>query len=889
MLLTTVSVFADENRSLEVTGDYYSGNAFDFNDITYRVTVNSYYEVVIGYNEQFLVVRNGTCTNKGIHYQFCVDTIEYDADEEDKKATINVYSKESEIEITRSISDQSVIVGRSARITATLSNTGFSKAYNVTYTDSFPFGINISIPLKDKDGTEVRRDQKIILDNGSVIDAYTLFWQDDMDIGETVVFSYNITPQVIMEHPLVANVHYFNGYKEVDERSDSFDLTADPYFDLRFNVIQLDYANSAGITDIDNWETQSILYAGEEVYLVTDIYNTLEDNTSIDVSELRFYLPQGIEFLETSQFRIYGNSSDPDSSYLHMTPKLTKVNDHFYTWSGETSLVNELFVIKIKGNKEGEFLLRVAGDFNKDDLPSIFDYSKTIEIEVEKEDILIESNFEDSGEFDSGKQEYFTLYLVNPNEFVNFTNVNVSVYAEWLGERKYHFNKVNASNYVDVINEYVTLPTVVSDTTFSLDVNVTYTTQFGENINETLEREIKIKPISPFIIEHEIGDSTVTNSGSIKINNEKTEIILKIKNTHARDIESITVTEVFDEELNPVNAISNKLVKLKEDEESEVYRYKINPPDVSRWQNFTINTDIIYPYQDEMYNNSFEVIVEVRPKKLELEVKKELFEGTITRGQIAHVNYRIKNTEDEPIKDITIYFPMQYGTDLVGPKTYKIDKILSEETVIVTNQERVRPKISGNLKFRRANITFWDEFGNKFNDTSPSVSEDIEEGSLETAAILVNLSAPTTINVNEEFIVKAIVSNIGKKSSSINIEYGGKEQTLRLSPGQVKELNYSVSVDSTGLVELPRAVVDYEIKGIDYYTASEPLEVYSREKVVRKPIVIEEPIEEVVVEKKRIFNIKYLYLLAFIIFVSLIILYILRRPKEKEGFEFIEK
>ena len=56
-------------------------------------------------------------------------------------------------------------------------------------------------------------------------------------------------------------------------------------------------------------------------------------------------------------------------------------------------------------------------------------------------------------------------------------------------------------------------------------------------------------------------------------------------------------------------------------------------------------------------------------------------------------------------------------------------------------------------------------------------------------------------------------------------------------------------------------------------------------------MVLEEIMEEAeaLPEEKKLFNIKYLYLTAFIVMVSLIILYILKRPRKEEGFEFIEK
>ncbi|MFC1754553.1 hypothetical protein ACFL96_14350 [Thermoproteota archaeon] len=890
MILAALPVLAQDGET-EVSRDMHTGETFEFKDDVYLVTINSYDEVILGYNDQFIVVRNGTCTKKTIYYDFCVDEIDFDDDKNEPVASINVYSYEPEIKIRRTISVNPVIIGDETIITATVSNNGYNTAYDVIYTDTFPADINISIESSVYKGPiEVRRDNEVMLENGSVMGMYTVYWKDDIEAGDSVTFAYKLTPRRPVDQPFSAIARYFNGYEDVIEESDDIVLEALPYFDLKASIMDDEYKNRPGELDINRWESKNLVYSGEDLILIVTIDNNFRDNESIEVPELRFFFPKGMRYLEPYSMKIYNNASDESSSFLSRRIEFNKVNEEFYNWSGEIPQYGKRFVMKVRAAQKGdEHVIRIAGDFKRDEFPNIYDYSVLKTFEVKREDIEIESNFEEGKEFSSGQNAYFTIYLVNPNEYANLTDIDVSMSIPWVEKKKHFVDTLKSANYSDIFNGNIAMPDVTGPTTLNYYVNVSYTTPFGERLSETFQRNVKIQPLSPFNVKHDIDGSEYDSSSTAEIDNKETEITVKIKNTLKKDIEGIVVTEVFDKNLNPIEKISHKIITLNKDDTTDVFKYKINPPDKSIWQNYTLRTYISYIYENQRFNNSFDLNIKVKPKKMDISIIKEIFEDDVAKGQIAHFKYKITNTEDEVIKDITLHFPFQYETDIVGQTTFRIDEILPEDTVIVNNEERVRMKFDKDIRIEKTNVSFFDESGNFFNDSSTVERVNVKNGSLQSPAIIVDKTAPLNATAGDNFTVDLKVSNIGKSHTWVTVKDEGYEYRFRLAAGSEKMLSHRTHTDKTGYIELSKAVVNYTHAGFDYHTASEIPEVYSKDKVVRKPAPPRPVIEEVpeIEPEKRVFNKKYIYLAGFIILMCLVIWFIIRRPK-KEGFEFLE-
>ncbi len=898
LLCMVPSALAAGNRTSELSRTFYSGDTFKLDDDIYTVDVNSYEEIIIRFNDQFVVVRNGSCSMRGLTYEFCADDIGFDFSNKKKEVDLSVYSYKPDIAVTRTVSKSDPLVGETINVSVTLENQGARKASNVTYTDTFPPDMNVSIPISQP-GVYVQRNRKVKLANGSTARMHTVFWQGEMIIDDSTSFLYRLTPLKQADHSFSANVHYMKGLEEVDEETDSFDIKAEPYLVMKTNLIDVGYKVPAGRTDVKTWETKDPLL-GEHMLFVVDIVNRYKDNNSINMSELRIHFPPGIRYEREATLRVYDNASDANSSYLTGGVRLNRVSDTLYNWSGKVIKDGKTFVMKVRAVKKGTHRIRVAADIRKGNLPEIYDYSATQSVEVTGKEIEIESNFADGDSFNAGQEKYFTLYLANPNTYANFTDINVTMDIPWSDIRKKHISLVEDSNYKDVLNKNIVMPDVSVPTPLKFYVNVSYRTQFGKRMNKTFKRGITVQPVPDFDVIHEIGGKQVLNSGSMEVDHREKEVVLRIDSNAEEDLNSVTVREVYNSTLNPSGGLSTKLITLRKGRMNDVFKYKINPPDSNMRKNYTLTTYVAYRIGNHTYNHSLDAVLTVKPKMMDIRIIKELFESTLARGQTAHFSYRIKNTENEPINNITIHFPLQRETDVVGAREFVIDSLKPGETAVVNNEERVRVKKNGTLSFKKTNVTFRDEAGNIFNDTSNIVRDEVEDGILESPAIFMNKSAPSNVTEGEQFEVELIVKNKGGMPAYVTVRYPRpwytREYTFRALPGSERRIVYNTTVREAGLLNLPDNIANHSYKGFQYYTVPNKAELYSNPKKEPEPVKEEEEkekrgVNETGKEQKegKVFNIKYLYLAVFIVLVCLAILYVIRRPKKKKGFEFLEE
>lgn len=880
---------ADSNGTVEINANYYTGDSFKYNDDIYMVNVDSDSEIILNYNNLYIVIKNATCEWKDRYYKFCADSISYDSSRRENKALIRVLSFEQDITVTRTITNSNPLVGEKVNFTVTIKNEGDSDAENVTYTDVFPIGINVSIPMRYNYKVKAR-DRKVTLSNGSVSSMKYVIWQGYLMQEESVTFVYEITPLKPITDTLIGKVHYMQAFKEVDEESVPISFDAEPYFDIYTNIVAPDFEVTPGTTDIRNWEEKSTIYAGEYIFLVVNLVDRYNDNSSMKLSDIRFFLPDGVDYIRESSIKVYYNASNTNSNYLAGGVKLNRITDHLYNWSGTALKGGKMFVLRLRAAEKGDQRIRVAADVKKDNMPPILDYSVTRKFTIDRNEIKIESNLQDGDNFNSGQTVYMTLYLTNPNTFTNITDMNISFSIPWHENGTKSAKVMKEANYYDIMNANVKMPAVTSNTMFRYYVNVSYNTGMGERLNKTFSRTVVVAPPPAVLIFHDVGSKVVQDSGSAEIGNEETEVVLRIKNRLEKDLESVLVTEAFDKRLNAEKEISNRLVMLKKGETLEAYKYKIKPPQSARWQNFTLKTYVEYRLEDNMINNSFDVRINVRPKMMDINIIKSKFETEVSRGQLVHIQYRIKNTEDETISNVTLHFPLQYDTDTVGARTFNIKQILPGETVVV-NEEVVRAKSNGTILINSANVTFNDVYGNLFNKSSNSLSSEVLNSYVETPLIFADKTVEQNIIAGEMFITNLTVKNEGGRKALVTVEDSGNTFSLVSEPGSIASFIYNSTIEDTGFVEVPAAMLYYEDENTKYYTASNSPNTYSKKsKAEAPPAAVEQKPEEKppVIEKKGI-NTKYIYLALLIIIACLVIWYIIKsKPKEK-GFSFIEE
>ncbi|MCX6707852.1 MAG: hypothetical protein NT001_07005 [Candidatus Woesearchaeota archaeon] len=876
------------NNTMDINAYYYTGDSFKYKDDVYLVDVNSDYEVVLSSNNQYIVIRNATCVWKNVYYEFCADGISYDSGKRMNKVFLEINSYEQDISVTRTITNSNPLVGEKVNFTVIIKNEGYSNADNITYTDVFPLGINLSVPNKYHYDIKVN-DRKVTMSNGSVSSMKYIVWQGNLKPDESIRFVYEITALKPVEDTLTGRFHYTKAFKGVDDETTQIAFKADPYFDIYTNIVSPDFEITPGTTDPRVWEEKSLIYAGEYVLLVVNLVDRYADNSSMNVSDIRFFLPEGVIFVKEFPLKIYDNASDAKSSYRAGDSKLERINDHLYRWSGTVLKGGKFFALKLRAADKGEQNIRVTADVKKDNMPMIQDYSVTKKFSIGRNDIQIESNLKDGDRFNSGQTVYMTLYVTNPNTYTNFTDMNISYNIPWYENGTKNAGMIKEANYLDIINANVKMPAVTYTTTFKYYVNVSYNTGMGERLNKTFSRTVVVTPPPNIQVMHEIGSKVIQDSGSADIDDKETEIILKVNNRLEKDIESVLVTEVFDSRLNSMKEISNRVVLLKKGEATEVYKYNIKPPQSSRWQNFTLRTYVAYASEGNIFNNSFDVQVNVRPKMMDIEVTKSKLETEISRGQLVHIQYKIKNTEKETISNVTLHFPLQYDADEVGARTFSIKQILPGETVVV-NEEMIRAKSDSTILIDRTNVTFNDMYGDVFNKSSNSISTSALESYVETPLIFADKAVEQNVVVGEKFITNLTVRNDGGMKTIVTIEDSGNTFSFLSDPGSIASFIYNSTVDYAGYVQASPALLYYDVEGVRYYTASNRPDTYSKNQKPEAPQIAEEQNigeQAPAIENKKGINTKYIYLALLIIAACLVIWYILNRKPKERGFNFL--
>ncbi len=144
----------------------------------------------------------------------CFDDVELDVTDTVESITVSIYDITPSIEITRTFSDTSLLLGDDTEVTVTLTNDGDAVATNVVYTDSYPSSI------------EVRS-----------FDSNSAIWAGSISSGESESFKYKLRAKSVIEYESVATVsHVYDGKKITDESdSETIEVKAPYELDIELN------------------------------------------------------------------------------------------------------------------------------------------------------------------------------------------------------------------------------------------------------------------------------------------------------------------------------------------------------------------------------------------------------------------------------------------------------------------------------------------------------------------------------------------------------------------------------------------------------------------------------------------------------------------------------
>jgi hypothetical protein len=363
-------------------------------------------------------------------------------------------------------------------------------------------------------------------------------------------------------------------------------------------------------------------------------------------------------------------------------------------------------------------------------------------------------------------------------------------------------------------------------------------------VNST-EFSLKVQPAKDIKIEHDSSEGTILDGA------EETEIQVRLTNDRLIHLRDVQVTDTIDPRLH-VEGVHAKKLKLLGDEETQVYSYRIKAPVVHNKTEYNITTTVSFFDKDlkQQMNYSKTTKITVRPMRPDLDIDITLDKpDDIYAGTILPVEYTFTNSEElEVIRDITIHFPIQEEIDLLGPKTFFIDKLDPGEKFILKDLTYFRPKIyRKNLQINDILTGYFDNYGNMFQENTTVDKLEVEKAVLNGPSIF--LSTETTnesINVSAEVRVRIRIINNGTDAADLSIQQGGKMWNTSVGAGSTSYIDYTVRYDQEGNYTIPDPYASFDFQGIQAHTKGTGADV--RVEMMRGPGPVEE--EEVVVEKE---------------------------------------
>jgi hypothetical protein len=857
------------------TGTYFEGDSFVIDNKLYTIDkiyqYPTYSEVSIYHDQGYLTIRNKTY-EKTANYQFYHDTTTYDTSRKERKSIIKAYRRSPDATITRSTSVSEMWVGAEATITATITNEGDKDGY-FTYVDIFSRDINITdVDNCDEDPYYLKWNI-----NNTWMPGKNIVCGEKIKINKTKTITYDITPTEVIDESYRALVTYFNGYENITEESGSVVIKSKYFFEID-SMFSNNHSYRYSTTELGSSDDYTKFQLGQDIYFFTELRNDFP--SPIEIESIKFKLSDGLEFKGNHYLHKYINTTKT----LYQGQNIKEIAKNTYEYQGSVN-TSRFFGMNLLPTKAGKQIINIEVNvLNKN---KSFDnqvrqtYSTYNEVTINNKDIEIQTNFEGES-FDSGETYTLKFQVNNPNSHSDLKNINIKIDSDLIPNRTINLDTLTKEEvYNQIIHEDIIMPIIDSDKTYKANFNISYQDQFNTKKQEYITINLPVKKIPDLTITKTFSPTTIYEGEDI-------EVTTKVKNNRYIDLPGVIIEEQFDPNLKIQQNIS-KSSDLNQQTTHQVYTYKFKAPEVKEDTKFYINTTTFYIRNNINYTSQKQKEFTVKNKILKPTVTKEI-EGTAVYGNILHITYKIKNTEDEAIYNIQVNYPLQEETDLIDKTFYWINKLQPDEEIILNHEEKIRIKNNATFKLVATNITFEDKDKIQYSKTTSTISITPIIGSLNDAAIIINKTAPAQVNLSEPFTTTTNIKNIGTDTAEVSIN----NQVLTITPNTVKSITQTLTLDQVETKTLDKTIASYKVNDLIYYTATNQPSVKvinnSEEITIKEKEQETEPKEtkpesEIITKEETIKSKKTTLVIVAIIIVAFL-LFLMVRPMKPRKLEF---
>ncbi|MBW2999751.1 hypothetical protein KY339_03685, partial [Candidatus Woesearchaeota archaeon] len=705
-------------------------------------------------------------------------------------------------------------------------------------------------------------------------------WVGDIGIGDYKEFRFSFIATRPIDEEFEPKLVYFDGFEEIEELGEKLSIETEFFFDMELKFADEDYATrliADSLTAIP--ELEDIL-PGEEGVFIIHLENEDPDDDDLDVNKLDIYIPDGLQLMGSEGLRISNVGGYENLGAV----TLQKISRNHYQWKGKLTEDDKIISFRFKALWSDDQRIVVSAEIENDDGVIEKDTAEET-IEVELEELIVWSNFKEENEFNSKQRKKFSLYIQNPNPDISFKDLNVKLNIPWMETEDAFVKYIGDFGYFNIIDREITLPEVNVRTIYDYNVTVDYKTEYDEVFHEEFEEEIIVRPLEDLEITHNIDDSSLEA-------NQETTVTVEIRNQGWEDLGSVEVFDIVPEELSP-DGKTSKVVEVNKDSELIVYSYKITAPEISAEKKFEITTNATYKKLGQYFSSTKTTEIKVEAKELDIDITRRIDkeDHEYFRGEILKIDYKVENEEeDEILKNVILRFPLQYEFDVVGSRTFAVSDIYPEETVLINDEHKIRPKFNGTLEINSTVFEFNDAFGNTFFENSSTEKIDVTLTTIFGPAIIINKSVEKKkVNNTDEFTVYLTLGNIGNADVTARIVDGRLNRDIYMEAGEQATVQYKTKEEEIGKITLPQAVAQYSYEGITYYAGSNiaDIEVVKyvpppvEEEEVPEEFEEEEVPEEEIIEEEITPEKKFPFKYVIYGLVALVLLYFLfiYRPK----------
>lgn len=445
-MLLSASVIADDTLIYE--GWFRSSENVVINSVDYSFLVYQNGDRLVTYfGDDHLIIDFGACETDN-RIRFCFNDTDQD-DSDSTLAYVKIYELDSTIDIDRSASDLTPVVGDEITIAVTLTNDGSSTALGLEYVEDMPSGLNIVACYS----CEKENDKAV--------------WRGFLDSGESTTFSYDLLVMDEIDVYLKGDLIQPLGNYEETFQSESIHLVSEPFVDT-----------------IHSFNRTSV-HIGDTVEFYLNISNMASER--IDLEEVSIVFPRSMEVVERPSRLTYKGGYKESFTLSHGS--------------------NRSYEFVIRPRREGNMDIIVHLAAKRDGM--LTEKSILIPVDIDSVDLKITSSIDGGKVLDPYEETELKFYVENQYEEAYLYDLEAKVNSSLIYVEPSMIDVLPAGSKKKIVDVAFFSPVSNKSEAYPVVINVTYRNEHGDIYSESLSRTFYSKPTYDLEVEQVLSSSTV--------------------------------------------------------------------------------------------------------------------------------------------------------------------------------------------------------------------------------------------------------------------------------------------------------------------------------------------------------------------------------------------